>query len=88
MAKDKASFESRLERLKGVVEALERGEQPLEQALALYKEGLTLSAELGRQLARAKNEVRLAQDGLVKDFPGLGAEVDEDEDAADQEDQA
>ena len=36
MAKDKPSFEKRLERLKSVVDALERGDLPLEQSLALY----------------------------------------------------
>jgi exodeoxyribonuclease VII small subunit len=71
MAKEKASFEKRLERLKGVVEALERGELPLEEALALYKEGLALAGDLGRQLEAAKNEVRLVQDGLLKEFAAL-----------------
>jgi exodeoxyribonuclease VII small subunit len=77
MAKEKQSFEKRLERLKSVVDGLERGELPLEQSLALYKEGLALSAELGRQLESAKNEVKLAQDGLLKEFAmleGPGAE--------------
>jgi len=72
MAKEKQSFEQRLERLKSVVDALERGELPLEKSLALYKEGLALSADLGRQLTAAKNEVRLAQDGLLKEFAELG----------------
>jgi len=71
MAKEKQSFEKRLERLKSVVDSLERGELPLEQSLSLYKEGLALSAELGRQLEAAKNEVRLAQDGLLKEFAML-----------------
>lgn len=71
MAREKMSFEKRLERLKAVVDALERGDLPLEQALALYKEGLGLSGELGRQLEAAKNEVKLVQDGLLKDFAAL-----------------
>lgn len=71
MAREKMSFEKRLERLKAVVDALERGDAPLEQALALYKEGLALSGELGRQLEAAKNEVKLVQDGLLKDFAAL-----------------
>ncbi len=71
MAKEKMSFEKRLERLRGIVEALERGELPLEESLALYKEGLALAGECGRQLESAKNEVRLAQDGLLKEFAAL-----------------
>jgi len=74
MAKEKLSFEKRLERLKAVVDSLERGELPLEQALALYKEGLTLSGDLGRQLEGAKNEVRQVQDGLLKEFAALEAD--------------
>lgn len=71
MAKDKTSFEQRLERLKAVVDSLERGDLPLEKALALYKEGLGLSGDLGRQLEAAKNEVKLVQDGLLKEFAAL-----------------
>ncbi|MDP2848574.1 MAG: exodeoxyribonuclease VII small subunit [Humidesulfovibrio sp.] len=71
MAKDKTSFEQRLERLKSVVDSLERGDLPLEKALALYKEGLGLSGDLGRQLEAARNEVKLVQDGLLKEFAAL-----------------
>ncbi|MBI5520890.1 MAG: exodeoxyribonuclease VII small subunit [Desulfovibrio sp.] len=79
MAKDKMSFEQRLERLRTVVDSLERGDLPLEKALALYKEGLGLSGELGRQLETAKNEVRLVQEGLLKEFAALeGGAADEE----------
>jgi len=71
MAKDKMNFEQRLERLKAVVDSLERGDLPLDKALALYKEGLGLSGELGRSLEAAKNEVKLVQDGLLKEFAAL-----------------
>jgi len=71
MAKEKQSFEQRLERLKTVVDALEKGELSLEKSLALYKEGLALSGDLGRILAAAKNEVKLAQDGILKEFAML-----------------
>ena len=70
-AKDKDSFEKRLERLRGIVDALERGELPLEEGLALYKEGLVLAGDCGRQLESAKNEVKLVQDGLLKEFAAL-----------------
>lgn len=73
MAKDTRSFEERLERLKAVVESLEGGEPSLEEALRLYKEGIQLSGRLGRDLEAAKNEVRLAQDGLLKEFAALDA---------------
>lgn len=76
MAKDKMNFEQRLERLKAVVDSLERGDLPLDKALALYKEGLGLSSELGRTLDAAKNEVKLVQDGLLKEFAALDAEAE------------
>ncbi|MHC1752448.1 exodeoxyribonuclease VII small subunit [Humidesulfovibrio sp.] len=76
MAKDKMNFEQRLERLKAVVDSLERGDLPLDKALTLYKEGLGLSAELGRTLDTAKNEVKLVQDGLLKEFAALEAEAE------------
>jgi Exonuclease VII small subunit. len=79
MAKEKQSFEKRLERLRIVVDKLERAELPLEESLALYKEGLALSAELGRQLESAKNEVKLAQDGLLKEFAVLDNPAADDE---------
>ncbi len=78
MAKEKMSFEKRLERLKGIVEALERGELPLEESLALYKEGLALAGECGRQLESARNEVKIAQDGLLKEFAALERSTDGD----------
>lgn len=78
MAKEKMSFEKRLERLKGIVEALERGELPLEESLALYKEGLALAGECGRQLESARNEVKIAQDGLLKEFAALDRPGDGD----------
>ena len=71
MAKEKVSFEKRLERLRGIVDALERGDLPLEEGLALYKEGLVLAGECGRQLEGAKNEVKLVQEGLLKEFAAL-----------------
>lgn len=74
--KDKESFEKRLERLRGIVDALERGDLPLEQGLALYKEGLTLAGDCGRQLESARNEVRLVQEGLQREFAALDNSTD------------
>jgi len=48
------SFEKNIERLQQIVEQLESGEFPLEQGVALYKEGLSLSAACRGQLEKAK----------------------------------
>ncbi|MES9994581.1 exodeoxyribonuclease VII small subunit [Desulfovibrio aminophilus] len=68
MAKKEEGFEKRLVRLKEIVEALERGDLPLEQGVALYKEGLTLARACGKQLEAARNEVKVAGEGALRDF--------------------
>lgn len=73
------SFEERLERLKEIVAALEKGDLPLEEGVALFKEGQTLSKECSGQLAKARNEVRTVSGGLLEDF----AIKDENKDMAD-----
>ena len=77
MAKD--TFESRLERLKDVVEKLERGDLPLEEGVALYKEGLELVKACGKQLESARHEVRIVSEGLVREFDALEALGDDSE---------
>lgn len=69
----KETFEDRLARLKDVVDRLERGDLPLEEGVALYKEGLALAKACGRQLEEARHEVRMVSDGLVKEFEALEA---------------
>ena len=71
MAKD--TFEDRLERLKDVVEKLERGDLPLEEGVALYKEGLKLVQACGKQLESARHEVKVVSEGLLREFDALKA---------------
>lgn len=65
------TFESRLERLKAIVEKLERGDLPLEEGVALYKEGLELARACSKQLEGARHEVKIVSEGLVKEFEAL-----------------
>lgn len=65
--KDK-SFEERLERLKEIVNALEEGDLSLEEGVALFKEGQDLSKKCAVQLEKARNEVRIVNNGQVEDF--------------------
>jgi exodeoxyribonuclease VII small subunit len=74
------TFEDRLERLKLVVERLERGDLPLEEGVALYKEGLELVRACGKQLETARHEVKLVSDGLVREFDALDALASDAED--------
>lgn len=72
------TFESRLERLREIVDRLERGDLELEKGVKLYKEGLELSRACGKQLDEARNEVKVVSDGLVREFEALQGDGDDD----------
>jgi len=81
MSERTESFEQRLERLGGIVERLERNQLPLEEGVALFKEGLLLAKTCREQLDKARNDVKIYQDGLLRDF-----EAQEDGDGAEHAD--
>jgi exodeoxyribonuclease VII small subunit len=64
-AVDAMSFEEAMAALEQVVGALERGEVPLEQSIALYERGALLKAHCAAKLAEAEEKVELirAQEG-------------------------
>jgi exodeoxyribonuclease VII small subunit len=53
------SFESALERLEAIVDRLESGELPLEQALAAFEEGVALSRRCATELEAAERRIEL-----------------------------
>ncbi len=53
----KSDFEKDLLRLEEIVNELERGECPLEQAMALFEEGARLSAACSRTLEQAQQKI-------------------------------
>ncbi len=53
------TFEARMERLQVIVNIMEKGEAPLEESVALYKEGMELSAACRKQLEKARHDIRL-----------------------------
>ncbi|MFN3825176.1 MAG: exodeoxyribonuclease VII small subunit [Pseudorhodobacter sp.] len=59
------SFEEAMAELERVVTALERGEVPLEQSIALYERGAQLKAHCGDKLKAAEERVEIirAQEG-------------------------
>lgn len=71
MAKKKVSFEDAMERLEVIVERLEQEEVPLEEAVGLYQEGLTLAALCRDKLAAAEGEIVLLRQeaGLWQEEP-------------------
>ena len=64
-------FEECLQRLEGIVDELEKGDLPLEKALALFEEGIALSASCRKELevAEGKVEILLKQNGKLQPEP-------------------
>lgn len=73
------TFERKLERLREIVERLERGELPLEEGVALYKEGLELAKGCGTHLEKARHEVKMVSEGLVEEFEALDKPLEEED---------
>lgn len=71
------SFEGAIKELEVLVDSLESGELPLEQALAAHRRGLELAKYCSETLARAEAEVKVLEGELLKTLP---AEEDEDSD--------
>ena len=70
-----AKFEDCLQRLEQIVDELEKGNVPLEQALKLFEEGLQLSSSCRKELeeAEGKVEILLRQNGKLQPEPYEGA---------------
>ena len=71
------TFDRRLTRLQEIVARLETGALPLEEGLALYKEGMGLSKACREQLDRARNEILLCSESGPQPFD-VESEADED----------
>ncbi len=67
---EELSFEAALERLEAIVDRLEAGELPLEEALARFEEGVALSRRCAGQLEAAERRIEV----LVRDGSGLRSE--------------
>ncbi|MBW2269382.1 MAG: exodeoxyribonuclease VII small subunit [Deltaproteobacteria bacterium] len=78
-AEGEPSFEAGLERLEAIVDRLEQGELPLEEALAAFEEGVALTRRCAGQLEVAERRIEeLVKDGdnwLTRPFEA----ADEDE---------
>ena len=64
-------FEECLQRLEKIVDELEKGNVPLEQALKLFEEGMQLSTSCRKELeeAEGKVEILLKQNGKIQPEP-------------------
>lgn len=68
MAKNEKTFDESLVKLEKIVEQLEQGDIPLEEALDKFQEGITLSREL-------KNTLKDAEETLAKIVTEDGSEA-------------
>lgn len=57
MPTKKLTFEQSLARLDEIVKALEKGDQPLEEALGLFEEGTDLIRSCGKVLDQAEQKI-------------------------------
>ena len=62
----KQSFEEDIKRLEEIVDALERGDVPLDKALNLYEEGIQISRKCSENLKAAELRIKT----LSKDMKG------------------
>lgn len=66
---EKLSFEQALQRLEAVVKELETGDLSLDNALALFQEGVALARQCGMQLDEAEAKIeKLLDAGRTVEF--------------------
>lgn len=71
---EKKSFEESIKRLEEVVRLLERGDAPLDDALALFEEGTTLVKSCSKMLDEAEQKVTLLSKGTLPEETPFDAE--------------
>lgn len=82
---EEIKFEKALERLEKIVEDLEAGNIPLEDALKKYEEGVRLSAVCQKRLTQAEKKIEIltkSLDGSLKKEPFEFENGEADENAA------
>jgi len=64
------TFESALAELEDIVANMEAGQLPLEKSLAAYKRGAELLKFCQSALQDAQQQVKILEDGVLKNFGG------------------
>ena len=67
------TFEAALAELEKVVADMESGKLPLEESLAAYQRGAELLQQCRVRLDDAQQQVRILEDGTLKNFASNGA---------------
>ncbi len=68
-------FEDGLKRLEEIAMQMERGEQPLDELLKLYEEGVKLSAELNGKLDEMEGRMLEVQQNANGEWKAVPADV-------------
>ncbi|MCX7710364.1 MAG: exodeoxyribonuclease VII small subunit [Clostridia bacterium] len=66
MAKDKKNFEESMKSLEEIVEALERGELPLDESIEMFQKGIELSKFCSKRLDEIEKKITV----LIEDENG------------------
>lgn len=61
-------FEAALAELEGIVQSMEGGKLELEESIAAYRRGMALMKHCQQQLAEAEQQIRILEDGELKDL--------------------
>jgi len=72
-------FESALAEMERLVAGMEAADLPLEAALAAYRRGVELAAYCQKTLAEAESQVRILEDGQLRDFDPDAADPRDDD---------
>jgi exodeoxyribonuclease VII small subunit len=67
------SFESALQELESIVQAMEAGNAPLEESLAAYERGVALLRQCQETLSTAEKKLQVLENGVLRDFDAAGA---------------
>jgi exodeoxyribonuclease VII small subunit len=79
MSQEETSFEQKLARLQEIVRKLENQDLPLEEGLALFKEGSELAQSCRQSLEQAKHKIQIYSQGMLQDLdPGTWNAEQED----------
>ncbi|MEY3740907.1 MAG: hypothetical protein RLZZ192_1583 [Pseudomonadota bacterium] len=68
-------FETALMQLEALVASMESGTLPLEESLAAYRRGVSLTRICQERLAQAEQQVKVLEAGMLKPFEGLDREA-------------
>lgn len=63
-----ASFETAMTEVEELVARMEDGELPLADALKAYQRGVVLLSYCQKELRAAQQQVRILEEGMLKDF--------------------